>query len=412
MPKTTKKVKKNIKLDRSFKYTLKDRHNKQKLGTVEALDKKSARLRIMRENTAGSKIIKLVEDKGKGSNKIKRADLVPFFDSLSFLLSAGVPMHEGIEITRHNTSHRGLRKALKEVSELIASGRTLSESISMVEEMPKGTYIYQLKSGEKSGDAEKTLAKLSEQLTRSGDFTKSIKGALTYPIMLIVALFAAAGFMTIVLIPTLTVTFVEMGAVLPGPTLALMAFSEWLKKYALIILPSIASSIIIPIYLYKKTKFRKNMDAFFLKVPLTRFFIVETTSINFASNMSMLLNTGMQTAEAVEITLSTITNTILKEKIVELNNMIVTSGVTLGRGMAEVGFFPDTLVRLTEVGAKSAKVPEILEKTSFQMEKEFRLKLNGMIKMIEPMIIVLITVVLGFLMMAMYLPMFSLLDQL
>lgn len=408
----SKKSKKpKVKEFKKFNYKIQENDGKYYKGSIEEYDKKSAERKLFKP---GEKIVYCKQEVSLSFNqktKIVKKDLVSLFDNLAFLLGSGLTLTDALEIAKDNTTHYGLKKAVGEIYKKVLGGLGFSLALEENKSMPQGTYIYQLRAGETSGNLDETFRKLAEQMTRDDDFKGAVKSALTYPALMIVALIGAMAFMVIFLIPVLSEVFLEMGADLPAPTLMLLALSDFVNNNKITMLLILIFVPTTPVILYKKTKARKYMDMLFIKMPLVGFFIKEMSYINFANTVAMLLETGITVTEAVEISINTMGNYVMKQAVAEVRDIVRDKGRTLGQAMNDTQMFPAKLIKLSEVGVTSGKLFEMLYKTSIQMEKEFRIKITALTKAIEPILMLLIMAVLGFVMLAMYLPMFSLMEQ-
>jgi len=396
---------------KKFNYKIQEKDGKLYKGSIEAYNRNNAIRKLFKP---GEKIVYCKQELSISFNKktkIVKKDLVGLFDNLSFLVSSGLTLTDALEIAKENTAHYGLKKAIGEIHEKVLGGLGFSLALEQAKGIPQGTYIYQLKAGETSGNLETTFKKLAEQMARDDDFKGAVRGALTYPALMIVALIGAMAFMVIFLIPVLSEVFIEMGAELPTPTLMLLTLSDFVNNSKITMLLILIFVPTTPVILYKKTKARKYMDMAFIKMPIVGFFIKEMSYINFSSTVAMLLETGITVTEAVEISINTMGNYVMKQAVTEVRDIVRDKGRTLGQAMGDTQMFPAKLIKLSEVGVISGKLFEMLYKTSIQMEKEFRVKVTTLTKAIEPILMLLIMAVLGFVMLAMYLPMFSLMEQ-
>ncbi len=392
-----------------FKWKGTDLKGKKRKGEIIAINKNDAMIKLK------NKRINIISIKEAPKDieipflkkKIKDNDTLVFTKQLSIMLASGLPLDESLNIIAEQTSNKKLGEIIYEIKNDIESGSTLSNALRKHRNIFSDMYINMVDSGEKTGNLEGVLKRLTEMTEKRIALRRKIKGALIYPTMVtIVAIGVIALIMTFV-IPTFADMYSSSGMKLPLPTQIVINISLFMRKNVIYIIASIIAFIIFIKLLYRKSyRFHKFMDKLLLNLPIFGILVRKGSVANFSTILASLSASGIDILEALDIAAKTANNVILEETLMEVKDM-VKRGENLSMAMASSGEFPDMVIQMVSVGEETGTLDEMLEKVAVYYEGEVDNTVKNLTTMIEPIIIVILGGAIGFLVIAMYLPIFK-----
>ncbi len=339
-------------------------------------------------------------------DSIKLKDVSRFTRQFAAMASAGLPLVQCLDILANQTENKALAKIIQQVSMDIQGGSTLADSMGRHQKAFSTLYCNMVASGEASGNLDTVLNRLAEYQEKAEALKRKIKGAMTYPvIVLVVAVGATAAMLTFV-VPTFAQMFVDMGGGLPTPTRIVMDISDFLQNYILLI---VAAAIVFFIALsayYKTENGRLYLDALKLRVPLLGDLERKSAVSRFTQTLSTLLTSGVSIIDALSITAKTSGNKVVEKGIQKTLDRI-TGGQTIAEPLKETGVFPPMVIHMISVGEKTGDLSEMLNKVSAFYEEEVDAAVDALTSIIEPVMIVIMGGVIGGILVAMYLPMFD-----
>ncbi len=392
-----------------FKWKGTDLKGKKRKGEIIAINKNDAMIKLK------NKRINIISIKEAPKDieipflkkKIKDNDTLVFTKQLSIMLASGLPLDESLNIIAEQTSNKKLGEIIYEIKNDIESGSTLSNALRKHRNIFSDMYINMVDSGEKTGNLEGVLKRLTEMTEKRIALRRKIKGALIYPTMVtIVAIGVIALIMTFV-IPTFADMYSSSGMKLPLPTQIVINISLFMRKNVIYIIASIIAFIIFIKLLYRKSyRFHKFMDKLLINLPVFGILVRKGSIANFSTILASLSASGIDILEALDIAAKTANNVILEETLMEVKDM-VKRGENLSMAMASSGEFPDMVIQMVSVGEETGTLDEMLEKVAVYYEGEVDNTVKNLTTMIEPIIIVILGGAIGFLVIAMYLPIFK-----
>ncbi len=392
-----------------FKWKGTDLKGKKRKGEIIAINKNDAMIKLK------NKRINIISIKEAPKDieipflkkKIKDNDTLVFTKQLSIMLASGLPLDESLNIIAEQTSNKKLGEIIYEIKNDIESGSTLSNALKKHRNIFSDMYINMVDSGEKTGNLEGVLKRLTEMTEKRIALRRKIKGALIYPTMVtIVAIGVIALIMTFV-IPTFADMYSSSGMKLPLPTQIVINISLFMRKNVIYIIASIIAFIIFIKLLYRKSyRFHKFMDKLLINLPVFGILVRKGSIANFSTILASLSASGIDILEALDIAAKTANNVILEETLMEVKDM-VKRGENLSMAMASSGEFPDMVIQMVSVGEETGTLDEMLEKVAVYYEGEVDNTVKNLTTMIEPIIIVILGGAIGFLVIAMYLPIFK-----
>lgn len=397
-----------------FTYKAKDKKGIDIKGTVEAQDQKTA-LAILREKgyfcywlqAKSEGLLALISN--KLFQRVSVSDIANFTRQLSTMVSSGLPLTDALSILK--TQGKGkMAAAATEILHDVEGGSSLAESLKKFPKIFSSVYIALVRAGESAGVLDNILARLADNLETQREFRAKIKGALLYPIIIVIGMSGVMSVMMIFVVPKLTALYKEFDAKLPQMTLILITFSNLMVSYWWLLLIGIVGLA----YLYKmvnRTRAgKKKIDLLKFKIPVVGKLQVQVILAELTRTMGLLIGAGVPITETLEISSKTANNVLIEEGILEANEQ-VEKGMPLSVALTDNKFFPPILSQMLAVGEETGKMDEVLLKLSrfFQSESEELLK--GLTTALEPLIMILLGVGVGFLVIAIILPIYNLTSQ-
>jgi type IV pilus assembly protein PilC len=339
-------------------------------------------------------------------DNVKLQDVSRFTRQFSAMTAAGLPLVQCLDILSSQTENKKLSSAVKQVSGDIQGGSTLADALQKHPTIFSSLYCNMIAAGEASGSLDTVLTRLADYQEKAEALRRKIKGAMTYPvIVLIVAVGATAAMLTFV-VPTFAQMFTDVGGSLPMPTQIVMGISEFLQRYILLLLLVVAGGIVALVYYNKTDKGKLRIDTIKLKTPVWGDLERKSSISRFAQTLSTLLTSGVTILDALAITAKTAGNKVLEKGIIRTLERI-TGGLTIAEPLKETGVFPPMVIHMISVGEKTGDLAEMLKKISDFYREEVDAAVDALTSIIEPIMIIAMGIVIGGILIAMYLPMFD-----
>jgi type IV pilus assembly protein PilC len=340
--------------------------------------------------------------------KIKIKDKATVFRLLAVMINAGLSIIKSLKtLASQNEKIPRLSKTLLQMADAIEGGKSLSGAMEQYPEIFSEAEIGMVHAGEASGQLNKTLRDLAEDVEKSASLMGKIKGALVYPIAIMGLVVVVVFVMMIVVVPQLSKLFSQTGHDLPLPTQVLMGISNFSVNFWPLIL-LIASISFVAITAWKKTKSGKYFwDLMLLKLPIFGNVIQKGTLAKFARSFGNLLGSGVPIIKSLEIVGNAIGNEVYKERLF-LTAEDMKRGIPMAENMAESKLFPSMLVNMIEIGEQTAQLENVTKKVAEFYDEEVDNVVNALTKVMEPMIMVIVGVVVGGIVAAIMLPIIQL----
>src|SRR4030042_3147405 len=342
------------------------------------------------------------------SIKLSSYNKLYLISNLATLISSGIPILESVEslITEAKGSSKKVLEILKED---LNQGKTIAQSFARSPDAFDKVSINLIKASEESGTLETTLKDLTSSIKKDIDFSNKIKGALTYPILVIIVLLVVININLFFVIPRISKVFLRLNIDVPLPTKILIGTSNLFVNHLFMV---IASLILISIFFYIlfKTK-RKLFIGIFSSFPLISTLITEIDITRFCRSMFLLLSSGIPITEALELT----KNVVNKKKIsniIEESTMSVSSGKNLSEGFKKShGLIPNFMVRIIEEGEKSGTLEKSMQELSEQFDERVSNRLKTLTTLLEPILLIIVGVLVGAIMLAIIAPIYNMIGK-
>ena len=403
----------------TFLAVYKDRQGKEKNLRLKASDLASAK-RSLRQR--GIIPVSLSSDT-TGNEKVRQGlslslekvptvkDKAVFASQMAALVSAGVPIVRSLEILAEQQKLPMFKRALLRISKDVNQGSSLGAALRRWPKVFDNLSVAMVEAGEAGGVLEEVLKRLAKLLEDNAKLQNQIRGALGYPVTVLVIAIGVFLGMTIFLIPTFAGIFEDLGAELPAFTQLMVDLSALLRSSFSLLL---FGSLLLLIWLIKRaygTKVgRRRIDGLTLKLPLFGDLIRKTATAQFCRTFSSLTRAGVPILMALDIVRDTVGNRVLSEAI-EASKNEVQQGGTLSLALQRRKVFPTMAVSMLVIGEESGGVDAMLSKVADFYEDEIAATVKAMTAMLEPAMIVIVGGIVGSILLAMYLPMFSVFDN-
>ncbi|MCX5947064.1 MAG: type II secretion system F family protein [Cyanobacteria bacterium] len=334
-----------------------------------------------------------------------------FASKLSALVDAGVPILRSLDLMRSQQRSTLFRKALTGMTREVNQGESLGNSMRRWPQVFDNLTIALVEAGEAGGVLDETLKRLAILLEDNAKLQNQIKGALSYPITVLVIAIALFLGMTIFLIPTFSTIFDQLGAKLPLFTQMMLDLSKLLRSsFSFFLVGGIGVGMFMFSRYYATPNGRRSMDALSLKVPLFGDLIQKTATAQFCRTLSCLSRAGVPILMSLEIVRDITSNTIIGDAISSSRNE-VSEGIPLSTALDMKRVFPTMAISMMAIGEETGEMDAMLSKIADFYEDEVAATVKAMTSMLEPAMIVLVGIIVGSVLLAMYLPMFSVFEN-
>ncbi len=379
-------------------------------GEMEAENSEQVRQSLVRRKLVPGRIKKKPKDLFENVSflqpSVKQSDVIIFARQFSTMIDAGLPLLQCLEILHTQQENSTFKKHLKKIKESVESGETFADALKKFPKDFNELFVNMVAAGEAGGILDVILGRLSSYMEKMAKLKKQVKGAMTYPIITIIVAIIVVGIILVFVIPVFEEMFASMESALPAPTLMVVALSDFVVANVLWILIGFAATGFIVRRIYKTQKGRILMDDMFLRLPVVGMLIRKVAVAKFTRTTSTMISSGVSILDALDIVGKTSGN-----KIVEFAIRDVKSGIAEGRSMAdpllESGVFPSMVCSMISVGESTGALDTMMEKIADFYDDEVDQAVKNLTDMIEPFMLVFLGVVVGGLVIAMYLPIFT-----
>jgi type IV pilus assembly protein PilC len=396
-----------------FKYIAKNKRGENIKGKVEAASKMQAVSTLFSRDLFVIDVTSLGQETGFFSKifkpKVKFAELVNFTRQLATMINAGLPLASALSILEEEGEDE-IAKLTGNLLKDVESGLSFSDALQKYPDNFSRIYVQLVRAGEAGGVLDEVLERLAITLEKDKDFKAKTKSAMIYPVIILIAMLAVGAVMMIAVIPKLTEMYADFGAELPGMTKALMAVSGFMVKFWwLMLFLGVAAGAALRSY--KKTKKGELViDRWLLKLPIFGKMRQKIILTDFTRTLSLLLGAGVSLLESINIVANAIDNAVYREELAEAAKQ-VEKGTSLSMAISRYQDFPSILHQMMSVGEETGKLDEILEKLAEYFEKESEYAVKNMTTAMEPLIMIVLAVGVGFMVVAIIMPIYSLTSQ-
>jgi len=344
---------------------------------------------------------------GGGGAKVDTKDLVVFTRQFATMIDSGLPLVQCLDILASQQQNKSFKAALYSIKEAVESGSTFADALAKHPKIFDQLYVNLIAAGEVGGILDTILSRLAAYIEKALKLKKQVKGAMVYPATIISIAVVVIGVILVFVIPTFAKMFADFGGTLPMPTLIVIAISNFLQRYILVII-GVFYCIKIAIGKYYATPSgRRLMDRLFLKLPVVGVLIRKVSVAKFTRTLGTMISSGVPIMDGLEIVAKTAGNKIVEDAIYKVRQAI-SEGKTMAEPLGESGVFPPMVVQMIAVGEATGAMDTMLNKVADFYDDEVDDAVGNLTAMMEPLLMLFLGVTVGGLVVAMYLPIFKL----
>jgi type IV pilus assembly protein PilC len=341
----------------------------------------------------------------------KTAEKISFARNIGSMLDAGLALSRALEVIGRQTKNTKTRKVIEDLNQNIKEGGSMSTALEAHPKIFNSLFVSMTKAGEESGNLADSFKNIAGQLEKNYQLSKKIKGAMVYPGVIIAAMSIVGFFMLTYIVPTLSKTFKELGVELPKTTQIIIGMSDFLQNQTIAFFGTLILIIVGIIFLFKSAFGKKVLDVVLVKAPLFGELTKQINSARTARTLSSLLKAGVPYLQAMEITQGVVSNHIY-QRILEQAKKKVETGDKISQVFNDnEKYYPAFVGEMIAVGEETGELSEMLLKVAEFYEDEVEQKTKNMSTIIEPILMLLVGIGVGFFAISMISPMYSLVDN-
>ena len=399
----------------TYKYSALSKDGKKVSGVVEAFNEMDAASKI-KESYSIVLQVAPVKEQSKlaaflsmdiGGNKLDDKAFTLMCSQFSVILKAGVPITRTCHLIADKMTDKTLKKVLEQVAEDVEAGRSLSASFAdRGKRLFPVTFLETINAGEESGSLDSAFDSVSQHYAKQSKIKAKVRGAMIYPLFVLIVAIAVVIVLMVKVVPTFTAIFDSYDAELPLVTQILIGISDFFRKYILVILAVVAGFLLV-YKLYGNTQNgRLNLAKLQRKLPVLGKIADLNAASQFANTMTMMLQAGLQMTKSVTITSRVMDNYYISQEVGRIASKLE-EGHTLGRSLRDSNCLPEILVDMTAVGEESGELVQTLTMTAEYYDNELEQATAEALAKLEPTVLVFLAGFAGFIVIAIYMAMFS-----
>lgn len=338
--------------------------------------------------------------------KVSEKELVLFTRQFSTMIDAGLPLVQCLDILGKQADNKVFSKIIIEVKKDVEGGSTFAEALRKYPKIFDDLYVNLVQAGEIGGVLDTTFARLAGYIEKARSLKGKVKSAMIYPSAILFVAISVVIFLMIFVIPVFAEMFQDFGGTLPWPTQFVIGLSNFIKSYILFAIPVLIAGVFVFKQYNRTESGQRVVDRNLLRVPVLGAVLQKAAIARFARTLSTLLGSGVPIIDSLDITARTAGNKVLEEAVLASISS-VKEGQTLATPLAKYRVFPPMVVQMVEIGDVTGELDTLLSKIADFYEEEVDRAVEALTAMLEPMMMVFLGVVLGFIIVAMYLPIFK-----
>lgn len=395
-----------------FAYEGKTRQGEVKKGTIEAPNQAVAMARLRQLQIVPKK----VTEKGKGFDAkitlpgfkqgVGEKDLVIFTRQFATMIDAGLPLVQCLDILGNQSPNPTFKKIILEVKETVEGGSTFADAIKKHNKVFDDLYVNLIAAGEVGGILDTILNRLALYIEKAMKLKKRVKGAMVYPSVIVVVAVGVVTILMVWVIPIFSQMFKDMGSALPAPTQIVINISNWMKSNIIYLLMAIGAIVFGVQRFYKWPTGRKMFDNTILKMPVIGDLIRKVAVARFTRTLGTMISSGVPILDALDICSRTAGNRTI-EAAIQKTRISISEGKSIAQPLEETNVFPSMVVQMIAVGESTGALDTMLNKIADFYDDEVDSAVTALTALMEPMLMVFLGVVIGGLVIAMYLPIFT-----
>lgn len=386
-------------------------------GEMEASDKNSILELLHRDNLTAINIAEKGIVSGPAAyfyffQHISALEKIMLTRHLSAIIKAGLNLLEAMNILIEDSSNPTMKKILETAKFNLEKGQPLSTTFVYYRQYFSPLFSGLIRAGEASGNLEKNLSLLSNQMLREYDLRKKIKGAMTYPMILLIAVFIVLVFLFTFVLPRLNKVFLQSGVKLPWLTKKILSISDIFSNHAILTLLFVIAISFAFVYMFKSIRGREFLTRMLSKIPVINNLIQKIALVRMTQSFYSVLNSGLPIMEVIDLTANSVGNEYYKKAILEIKEEVRRGGGLAKSFESRRNLFPRLLVSMTAVGEKTGTLENIFLSASQFYDEEVDRTLKNLVSLLEPILLLLMGVIVGGVALSILLPIYQLIGGL
>lgn len=397
----------------SYRYEAINRSGETVTGKIEAEKQSSVVERLRATGLMVTNVKEVKQSSLAGSFSfappVKLGDLSLFSRQLAAMLNSGIPLTRALDTLSRQVTNTTLAQALTAISRDVEGGTSFSDALNAFPKIFNSLYVNMISAGESGGTLETTLGRLSNQLHKDKELRDSIKSASFYPLAIMAFAVIILIGMLFFLVPVF-MGFFPAGAELPGPTTFIINLSNLMRNFWYIVFPAMILFFIAVRTYLKSDIGKRQFDRIKFKIPIFGQLIQKSVIASFARTFSTMMATGIPVVQALDASGKATGNTLVIDAT-KLAGEKIQEGSSVSSPLEESGIFPAMVTHMIAVGEETGDIPEMMEKVASFFEEEVAIMTKGLTSLIEPIMLIFIGVIVGGMLIALYMPIFTVITQ-
>jgi type IV pilus assembly protein PilC len=395
----------------AFTYTARALNGDLRTATIDApsRDEVIAQLRRQRLNVVKIDEASQAANKKKSGGKIKMRDIVIFTRQFSTMINAGLPLVQALDILAKQSENKTLKDVTRAIVFDVESGHTVADALRKHPKAFSDLYVNMVAAGEAGGILDTILMRLATFMEKNDALVRKVKGAMIYPGVITGVAGAAIVILLVFVIPTFEKMFASVGMALPLPTRVVIGASQFLQNYWWAVIAALVALVYSVKKYYQTPDGKLAIDRSLLKMPVLGDVLRKSAVSRFTRTLGTLIGSGVSILDGLEITAKTAGNRVIQDAIMESRTSIA-GGETISAPLQKSQVFPPMVISMIAVGEQTGGLDEMLSKIADFYDEEVDAAVSGLLALMEPVMIVFLGVVVGGMVVAMYLPIFDMIN--
>ena len=392
-----------------FTYTARSINGELKSATIDAPNRDEVIKQLKQQRLNVVKIDEGTATKKKRGGRIKMRDIVIFTRQFSTMINAGLPLVQALDILATQSENPALKDVTRQVVFDVESGNTVADALRKHPSAFSDLYVNMVAAGEAGGILDTILMRLAVFMEKNDALIRKVKGAMIYPSVIMSVAAIAITVLLVFVIPTFQTMFASAGIALPLPTRVVIGMSHILKTYWYLFAAAIAGTFFAIKRFYATANGKLTIDKMLLKAPVLGDVLRKSAVSRFTRTLGTLISSGVSILDGLEITAKTAGNRVIQDAIME-SRASIAGGETIAAPLKKSQVFPPMVISMIAVGEQTGGLDEMLSKIADFYDEEVDAAVSGLLALMEPVMIVFLGVVVGGMVVAMYLPIFDMVN--
>jgi len=392
----------------AYTYTARTAAGELRTATVEAATAQDVVAQLRRQRMTVVKVDENAKPK-KMKGGIKMRDIVIFTRQFSTMINAGLPLVQALDILAKQTENKVLAATTRDIVFDVESGHTVADALAKHPKAFSDLYVNMVAAGEAGGILDTILMRLATFMEKNDALVRKVKGAMIYPGVIMSVAAIAIAVLLVFVIPVFENMFAGVGLALPLPTRIVIGASDFLRGFWWAVAATIAAGVWLLRRYYATSGGKLNIDRLLLRFPVLGDVLRKSAVSRFTRTLGTLISSGVSILDGLEITAKTAGNRVIQDAIMQSRSSIA-GGDTIAAPLQKSAVFPPMVISMIAVGEQTGGLDEMLSKIADFYDEEVDAAVSGLLSLLEPIMIVFLGVIVGGMVVAMYLPIFDMIN--